>query len=114
MRFYPLDTQPRTARAVLMLNGAAANAAEITLHGCGHVPRLLFDLGGSGGLGPAVPPPTGALSSGLTMFFRPTCVGAASQRSVVLHNSSRVPVAWQWQVSESGGCLPTEQPGLVY
>jgi hypothetical protein len=98
VRFNPLDTTPCTARAVLMLNGAAANAAEITLHGCGHVPRLLFDLGGSGGLGP---PLTGAPGSGSggTLFFRPTCVGAASQRSVTLHNSSRVPVAWQWQVS---------------
>jgi len=41
------------------------------------------------------------------LFFRPTCVGASSQRAVTVKNASRVPVGWKMgaQQEAAGGCV---------
>ena len=30
-----------------------------------------------------------------SLFFKPTCLGASSQRALTLHNASRVPLVYQ-------------------
>lgn len=52
---------------------------------------------------PPLPPGRAANSAKQSsLFFRPTCVGAASQRMLTIHNASRVAVAWKWQVRGRG------------
>ncbi|GIL85005.1 hypothetical protein Vretimale_9849 [Volvox reticuliferus] len=88
LRFHPTDTQPAAATARVTFNGVAANAVSLSLRGCAHNPRLATDL------------PSG------TLYFRPTCVGASSQRAITLHNSSRVPLDFRWR-------LPAKLVGMV-
>eukprot|EP00798_Chlamydomonas_sp_ICE-L_P020949 gene20949-27801_t len=79
LRFSPLDTTPVVAKARCLLNSVSATAVEIKLSGAAYTPRLTFDLPGP-------------------LFFRPTCVGASSQRQLTIHNPSRVPVGFAWKV----------------
>jgi len=79
LRFTPQDAKPVTGKVVCMFNNTAMSAVEVKLHGSGHLPRLTFNVQG-------------------TLFFRPTCVGASSQRVLTVHNTSRVPVAFAWQL----------------
>ncbi|KAJ9506854.1 hypothetical protein QJQ45_029976, partial [Haematococcus lacustris] len=107
LRFSPTDTRPHTARAQLVLNGAPLSTLTITLKGCGHTPRLLLHVGGGPPAAAAAGQKVGAAAPPCTLFFRPTCVGATSSRALTLHNASRVPLAWQWQ-------LPARLSGVVW
>ncbi|GIL53686.1 hypothetical protein Vafri_9323 [Volvox africanus] len=88
LRFRPTDTRPAAATALVTFNGVASNGVSLSLRGCAHTPRLTTDL------------PSG------TLYFRPTCVGASSQRAITLHNPSRVPLDFRWQ-------LPAKLAGMV-
>lgn len=39
--------------------------------------------------------PTVQVEPAGSLFFKPTCIGAASQRTLTLHNTSRVPLVFQ-------------------
>ena len=39
--------------------------------------------------------PTVQMEPAGRLFFKPTCIGAASQRTLTLHNTSRVPLVFQ-------------------
>ncbi|EFJ47120.1 hypothetical protein VOLCADRAFT_92245 [Volvox carteri f. nagariensis] len=88
LRFSPTDTRPAVATALVTFNGVASNAVSLALRGCAHTPRLTTDLPSS------------------TLYFRPTCVGASSQRAIALHNPSRVPLDFRWK-------LPAKLAGMV-
>ncbi|MEW5306910.1 MAG: hypothetical protein WDW36_009343 [Sanguina aurantia] len=79
LQFSPSDDKPASGTALIILNHIAMNAIELLLKGSAHIPRITFDLGS-------------------TLYFRPTCVGASSSRALVVHNRSRVPVSFEWQV----------------
>ncbi|GLC34162.1 Cilia- and flagella-associated protein 65 [Pleodorina starrii] len=88
LRFSPVDTRPAAATARVIFNGVASNAVSLALRGCAHTPRLTTDLPSA------------------TLYFRPTCVGASSQRAISLHNPSRVPLDFRWR-------LPPKLTGMV-
>ncbi|KXZ53757.1 hypothetical protein GPECTOR_6g674 [Gonium pectorale] len=88
LRFTPTDTRPAATNAIVTFNGVASNAVTVLLRGCAHTPRLTTDLPSS------------------TLYFRPTCVGASSQRAITLHNPSRVPLAFRWR-------LPPRVQGVI-
>ena len=90
LKFNPKQPGPATARATCTFNGIASTGVSIALSGTAHVPRLSFQ----------------DASSGNTLFFRPTCLGASSQRTLTLRNPSRVPVSFAWQ-------LPPKLQGVV-
>lgn len=81
IRFCAPEVGTFSTRAQLQFNNIAMNATEITLNGSAHEPALSMDLKG-------------------ILAFRPTCTGAASQRTVVLHNPSRVPAGFVYLLSD--------------
>jgi hypothetical protein len=46
-RFRPASTRPAFAKAVCVLNGITAGAAELEMSGAGHEPSVTFDVPGS-------------------------------------------------------------------
>jgi uncharacterized protein YcfL len=75
-----------------VFNTTAVNSSTLLLTGCASEPQLSWDVQDS------------------QLFFRPTCVGASSQRSITVTNVSRVPVGWQWLLSKKLQEAVTVQP----
>lgn len=101
LRFRPSSNQHYSAKAVIIFNGATMYPTEIELNGSGSQPQLMFDLGAGAGMGAATRSGTSN-----TLFFRPTCVGASSQRTLTVLNPSRVSVMFKWQ-------MPSKLEGVV-
>lgn len=80
--------------ARILLNGAVSSALPLLLTGCGHVPSLDIEDGLS------------------RLYFRPTCVGAASSRTMVLRNTSGVHVGWRWAVSRKLQGVASVEPAV--
>lgn len=94
-RFWAEEPQTYRCSVLCVLNNAVANATEINLKGVAYLPKLELDVPGA-------------------LFFKPTCVGASSQRTVTVTNTSRLSVAFQWSllekdcgVFEASPCLGT-------
>ncbi|KAK9812626.1 hypothetical protein WJX72_000839 [[Myrmecia] bisecta] len=81
LRFQADSVGRFSALAKCVINSSQANALPLALHGTVSVPAL-------------------ALDAGSTLFFKPTCIGATSVRSLMLRNTSRIPVAFQWAVPQ--------------
>lgn len=64
-----------------IFNKAVMNAIEVQVTGVACNPDISFH--GSG-----------------TLFFKPTCVGASSERTIKVKNNSKVPVGFQWTIPE--------------
>lgn len=81
LRFSPVDLSSALLKLTCIFNNTAANSTTVLLSGIAAEPQLSWDV------------PDGKL------FFRPTCVGAMSQRVVTVSNVSHVPVGWEWAMS---------------
>lgn len=82
LRFKPASLSPCLLKLTCIFNNTSANSTTILLSGTASQPQLSWDI-----------------TDG-KLFFRPTCVGATSQRVVTVTNVSRVPVGWQWVLSK--------------
>lgn len=78
-RFCAEEPQTYRCSVLCVLNNAMINATEIILKGVAHIPKLELDVPG-------------------VLFFKPTCIGAASQRTLTIKNTSRLPVTFQWNL----------------
>lgn len=81
LRFKPCDLNPAELRLTCIFNHSAANSSSLLLCGTAAEPRLVWDVPDN------------------RLFFRPTCVGAGSERQLTVRNASKVPVGWQWVLS---------------
>ena len=77
-----------------ILNDSPRNAVELHLTGSGNVPNVIMDK---------------------NLYFKPTCVGAISQRSMEIQNASRIPVRFAWSIPEKAQSTFTVEPqfGIV-
>jgi hypothetical protein len=82
LRFLPQDLNPAELKLSCIFNHSASNSAAVLLSGTAAEPRLVWDVPDN------------------RLFFRPTCVGASSQRQLTVRNASKVPVGWQWVLSK--------------
>lgn len=82
LRFKPCDLNPAELRLSCIFNHSASNSSTVLLSGTASEPRLVWDVPDN------------------RLFYRPTCVGASSQRQLTVRNASKVPVGWQWVLSK--------------
>jgi hypothetical protein len=92
LRFQPASLVLTELRLACVFNHSASSSAALLLSGAASEPQLAWDLSSS------------------RLFFRPTCVGAASQRQLTVRNVSRVPVGWQWVLSRKLQDAVTVEP----
>jgi hypothetical protein len=92
LRFKPRDLLPVQLKLTCVFNNTSVNSSTLLLTGCASEPQLSWDVKDS------------------QLFFRPTCVGASSQRVITVTNVSRVPVSWQWLLSKKLQEAVTVQP----
>lgn len=81
LRFLPVDFNPAELKLSCIFNHSVTNSASVLLSGVASELRLVWDVPDN------------------RLFFRPTCVGASSQRQLTVRNASKVPVGWQWVLS---------------
>ncbi|KAL3152962.1 hypothetical protein ABBQ38_011992 [Trebouxia sp. C0009 RCD-2024] len=68
-----------TARLTCVINSNQASAQSLLIQANVSTPAISFEPAGS-------------------LFFKPTCLGASSQRALTMQNTSRVPLVYQWTV----------------
>eukprot|EP00898_Chlorokybus_atmophyticus_P007757 jgi/Chlat1/7983/Chrsp7S07773 len=78
------DNAPFQGKLRCVLNHSHANAMEVPVRACGFSPSVRL-LGDSESL----------------LYFKPTCVGARSERTLIMQNASRIPVAFDWVISRT-------------
>lgn len=69
------------------------NGVEIYLKGTACVPELSLSISGA-------------------LFFKPTCVGASSERTIDVSNPSPVPVSFQWHIPDKIRDVCTVRPSF--
>ena len=87
----PTDVKTYKHNVRLRLNDMEKNTQEILMHGSAEAPEVLLD------------------NKGL-LFFKPTCVGTASQRKYAVKNVSRIPLCFEWKLKHADGQLLTVEP----
>ncbi|KAL0033550.1 hypothetical protein WJX79_003070 [Trebouxia sp. C0005] len=79
LRFLSRKPGARTARLTCLINSSQANAQPLVIQTLVCSPGMQLEPAGS-------------------LFFKPTCIGAFSQRTLIIHNTARVPLVYQWKV----------------
>ncbi|KAL0051980.1 hypothetical protein WJX82_005745 [Trebouxia sp. C0006] len=79
LRFLSHQPGAHTARLTCLINSSQANAQPLAIQTLVCSPGMQLEPAGS-------------------LFFKPTCIGAFSQRTLTMHNTARVPLVYQWKV----------------
>ena len=64
---------------------------EILMHGSAESPEVMLDNKG-------------------VLYFKPTCVGASSQRKYAIKNVSRIPLCFEWKLKHADAQLLSVEP----
>jgi hypothetical protein len=75
-RFSPLEQRVYEAHLSCYFNGSVNNYQELLLRGVGYLPQITFGEQNN-------------------LCFKPTCIGALSEKVFPIRNSSRIPVAFE-------------------
>ncbi len=90
VRFSPTKAQKYKRDLECILNNSQDNKIRVNFEGDGFAPRVQI---------------TGGLERN-TLYFKPTCLGLVSYRNFSLHNSSRIPCVFRWE-------LPLKLQGVI-
>ena len=93
-RFSPTTATAVVGTAALVFNGNAVAAHRIALSGAGYASAVTLDVGSR-------------------LVCAPTCVGAASKRTIRLHNASRLPAICRWDSGLASSGAFSMQPDCV-
>lgn len=96
LRFLPDAPTKYVSSMKAIFNNTPYNTAEFPLCGHGYMPNLVMENRGM-------------------VYFKPTCVGSASERAYSVTNPSRMTVAFEWEIPHSMSTLVTIEPreGLI-
>ncbi|DBA87452.1 TPA: hypothetical protein ACH3X1_004491 [Trebouxia sp. C0004] len=97
LRFLSHQPGAHTARLTCLINSSQANAQPLVVQTLVCSPGMQLEPAGS-------------------LFFKPTCIGASSQRTLTMHNTARVPLVYQWKVPGhmQGSFAVQPQLGLLH